>query len=794
MNCHHCNDPCENDQIRDGDKVFCCNGCRMVYRILSEQSPLTQENPQPGNRFAYLDAIQFKERFITFRYGNIVRVTLNLPAIHCSACIYVLENLPKIEPAVVRVRVDFFKKEATIEFDESRLTLRMLAELLSAVGYEPNMNYSLHRPEPHRIERRLYVKLGVAGFCFGNVMLFALPDYFAGGQLEPMLESVFRFLNLLLSVPVLYAASDYFTSALSGLRERYINMDVPVAIGILALFTRSVYDILSGFSPGYVDSLSGLVFFLLIGRVVQNKTYYALSFERDYRSYFPLSVQRIDRHDAGTGAAFVSLDAIQAGDRLLLRHGEIVPADSIVMSAAATADFSFVTGESHPVALRNGDRIFAGSKILGSITEVETVKTVSQSYLTQLWSQYAKREGRLTRLSSVAARYFTFIILTIAVIAGLFWAFTDVAAGLHVMTAVLIIACPCALALTIPFTFGSLMRYFGRNRFYLKSAEGIEIMSAIDTIVFDKTGTLTTPQPENISFIGPALTMKEQALVKSLVYQSVHPLSRLIYKSFDNSVPVVPIQSEEVPGLGLRGSNNDMEIKIGAQEWIAESSRGLSGDGYMDRDVEGSKVHLSLNGRYKGYFRLQTAYREGLRELTQELKTRYRLIVLSGDHELEKPRLTAIMGEGIPMRFRQTPQDKSHYLESLRRNGAHVMMIGDGLNDIAALKESDFGVAITDQTGAFTPASDAILDARALSNLPAFLALSRKAVKTVYIGFGLSALYNSVGIGLAVAGLISPLLSAILMPLSSVSVVAVSVGIMYLHVALSKKHKNSLSV
>ena len=367
-----------------------------------------------------------------------------------------------------------------------------------------------------------------------NVMMYNFPEYLPGGELlEPGFKRFFGWLSLILSIPVVvYCASDYFLSSVKSLRHRIISIDLPIALGILALFLQSAFDIITAAGTGYLDSLAGLVFFMLVGKWYQGKTYQALSFERDYKSYFPVAVTKI----IDGKETVLPLSELKTGDHILIRNKELIPADAKIVSGDGNIDYSFVTGESLPVRKNTGESIFAGGRQVGSSIEIEIQKEVEQSYLTQLWNQETrsgKDDPGIKRIIDRVSQYFTLIILIIAVAAGIYWLFHDPSIAIFAFTSVLIVACPCALALTIPFTFGSTMRWFGRSGFYLKKTQVIEELYKADTIVFDKTGTITHSKSMNIGFEGEPLTADQLLMIKSLVRHSTHPLSAALFQKLE---------------------------------------------------------------------------------------------------------------------------------------------------------------------------------------------------------------------------------------------------------------------
>ena len=760
------------------DKPFCCQGCRTVYDILKGSDACEyykfQDHPgirvnekEFGQKYAFLDNAEIREGLIEFSDGGISKVKFYIPAIHCSSCIWLLENLNRLEKNVIHSMVHFVKKELVITFREDGLSLRRLVEMLVSIGYVPEITLNdLDKKKARNTQRRIYYQLGVAGFCFGNIMLFSFPDYLAGEKpIDQAFIHNFAYFNLILALPVLiFGARDYFLSAYKGLRKRIINIDVPIALGITVLFFRSAYDILSATGPGYLDSMAGLVFFLLIGKWYQGKTYQALSFERDYRSYFPVAVTIISEEGE---ESTIPLKNLKPGNRIIVRNQELIPADAILVKGEAHIDYSFVSGESSPVTKQVRDRIFAGGRQVGSAIELIVEKEVVQSYLTELWNQDLERNIESYGLNSLAdkvSKYFTLAIITISLGAGIFRLFNDPSVATNAFTSVLIVACPCALALTIPFTLGNTMRIFGRAGFYLKKTEVLEEMASLDTIVFDKTGTITQNDAFSIEMEDLSLEKEEQVLLKSLVRQSSHPLSQAIYRSLPGEDLPDVHNFEEIPSMGISGIVRNSIIKAGSEDFISGN--------VTDIKTYSTLVFVSINDLPKGHIRIMNKYRSGMENTIHSLDPDFELHLLSGDNDSELPNLLPIFGNRESLHFRQSPQDKLQYILNLKRSGKKIMMVGDGLNDAGAIKESHVGVTIADNVYHFSPACDAIMDSNRFHYLAKFIRFSKTAYRIVIAGFLLSFIYNIIGLAFAASGMLTPLISAILMPLSSVSVVA----------------------
>ncbi|SDJ75432.1 Cu+-exporting ATPase [Catalinimonas alkaloidigena] len=770
--CFHCGDVCQEAPRWQDEHAFCCQGCQTVYDLLKghaltgyytvEKTPgRSRKHPAPAARYAFLDQPDLARAFLTFEEGTLGQATFFLPAIHCSACIWLLEQLPALQPGVRQAQVRFAAKELSVTFDRDAVSLRELAELLDRLGYPPDLSGgATGRQSRRKVDRTFVLKIGVAGFCFGNIMLLSLPDYLdADFAVEPLFQRWFGALNFLLVLPVVfYVASDYFKSAWTGLRHGFVNLDVPIVLGIVALFGQSVYELLTDTGAGYFDSLAGLLFFLMLGKWYQSQTYKALAYDRDYTSYFPVAVTRlVDGVECTT-----ALKDLRAGDWVLIRHQELIPADAVLREGDAHIDYSFVTGEATPIEKQPGEALFAGGRQLGGPLVLELQQPVANSYLTRLWNQEVFQKPEATGLSTMAdglSRYFTLTILTISALTALYWGWHQPSSIGPAVTAVLIVACPCALALAAPFALGHTLRLFGKWGCYVKNVGVLERLAQVDHLVFDKTGTLTETQAHRVHYEGDPLTAEEQRLLHATVRNSAHPLSKAIYQAGAASTPVVSLTAfEEHTGRGMTASDGTRTLRLGAASFVGGTTTA----------AEGTQVFVAVDGVVKGHFQVENTYRRGLEPLLETLQTRYTTHLLSGDGERERTRLQPYFSA---LHFRQSPLDKLHYLKTLHQAGHRTLMVGDGLNDAGALKQSDVGIAVADDIYHFSPACDAILDARQLPHLDRFLQLAKASRRTVLAAFGLSFVYNGVGLAFAVTGQLTPLVAAILMPLSSVTVV-----------------------
>lgn len=779
--CDHCGEPCPSVPITSGEKNFCCHGCQLVYDVIAanglenyycvtETPGISQKEGAEDGKYAFLEDKEIRDKLLDFNDGKIAKATLYLPQVHCASCVWLLEKLHLLNNGITHSRINFLRKEVNITFKPSEISLRQIAELLTNVGYAPRISLNDLEEETAKSFTQtsgFFIRLGITGFCFGNIMLLSFPEYLGLNSSDASWGRVFGYFNILLSLPVFfYGASPYWRSAIAAIKHKTLNIDVPISLGMLALFSRSLYEILSHTGAGYLDSLCSLVFLLLAGRWFQQTTFNQISFERDYRSYFPIAVLV----KKGTEEKTTPLSNLKKKDEIILRHGELVPADCILVKGDALIDYSFVTGESEPVVLKAGDKVFAGGRQTGGRIELVLEKEVSQSYLTRLWNEQAfQKDDKLALgdLTSKVSQYFTIAIISIASISAVFWWQTSVETSINVFTAVLIIACPCALALNVPFTLGNALRIFARYGFYLKETRVVEKIARLTQIVFDKTGTLTEGGENTKSnYEGQKLSLDQQRAIFSVVSESTHPMSQTIVKVLEGTEKGEVSDFSEVPGSGIQGNSNGFEIKVGKKAFVLSESNAKK-----EKLSFQSATYVSINRELMGAFYTQQNIRNGLKELLNHLREHFTLSLLSGDHEGERKRLATVFKEDENMLFRQLPAQKMAFIHQLQNKGEKVAMIGDGLNDAGALKQSDVGIAISNDVNQFSPACDGILNAKQFYQLDKFFQFSRRCIRIVYGGFTLSLLYNIIGLAFAVQGLLSPLFAAILMPLSSITVV-----------------------
>jgi P-type Cu+ transporter len=772
--CYHCQEALGVAGLAVGDKWFCCTGCKTVYQFLSKHdlcnfyaldaaAGKAQRTPIRAEKFAFLDQRTIAQGLVEYSNAAQTQVSFYVPQMHCSSCLWLLERLHRVDPGIVSSRVNFQKKEVTVLFQHEQVSLRGVAEILSSVGYEPHFSMQQlgAKPAANYQKKRVY-QLGVAGFCFANIMLLSFPDYLGLGhvQTDRLLSRTFQWFIFVLSLPVLlYSAQEFFRSGWASLKQGVLNIDAPIALAILITFLRSAYELGTGAGAGYLDSMAGIVLFMLVGRVLQDRTTQSLSFDRDYTSYFPIAVGKKQNGQYVP----TPLAELRPHDQIIVYNNEIIPADCLLVSGKADIDYSFVTGESLPEKRTIGDFLYAGGRQTQGAIEMVVVKEVTQSYLTRLWQHETSPQSapEAPRFVNQLSKYFSLALFSLAGATALYWYFFDDGRLWQAVTAVLIVACPCSLLLSSTFTNGYLMRYFDRAKFFVRNALVIEQLAAVDTIVFDKTGTLTTTSAASVSYVGSQLSTADRQLIASVAAQSAHPLSRAIAGHLHQlALPVDHF--EETIGAGCAATISGHQVVFGSAPYVTGKAAHASG--------AGASVWFKIDEGPAGRFDVRNGMRPHVGHLLEQLRKRYQLWLLSGDVAAGG---TAVVDFFAPDRvqFGQLPHQKLAEIEKMCAGGSKVMMVGDGLNDAGALRLAHVGVAVTEQENNFCPASKAILHADQLGLLGGFLQLARWGKRIVIWSFVLSLLYNVVGLSFAVSGLLQPMVAAILMPASSISIV-----------------------
>lgn len=771
--CYHCGDICPSVAQRYDDKDFCCIGCKGVYQLLQENqlctyyddqdfagsTPLSEEKL---SKFAFLDDPDAARNQIKFQAPDHIIIEWLLPQMHCASCVWLLEHLQKLDAGIYSTRVNFMARTLTVDFDPQKTSLRNIATTLSRIGYEPHLDTAAPTQEAHtsRHQRKQWLLLGVTGFCFGNIMLLSLPEYLGMEMAQhPALGLFFRYLALAISLPALWIGGKvFFQNALQSIARRSLHIDLGIALSIGLTFGRSVYEIITQTGSGYLDSMTGILFFMHVGRHFQNKTHDRIHFDLNYKNFFPLHVQRVGQQGQ---VLSIPIQQIAVDDLLEITCHDIIPVDAVCMTDDVQIDYSFVTGESKPVTVRRSEIIYAGGRNVSSTIMVRAIKTVDQSYLTQLWDKESQTTTKTEQsFSDRLGTYFTLVLLIISTFAFLYWYPKDESRAWHALTTVLVVACPCALLLSTTFTQGIILRYLAAKDLFVKNAHVLERLLKIDYIVMDKTGTITG-QHEKYEYHGPKLSPDEIRMIVRLASQSNHPYSRALSRLSPEPTRHLHIEHfKQDIGQGLSAVIEGIVIKIGNATYV-----GLT----CEENTPGSRVYISLNGKIKGYFQFEPHYREALLPTIEHLSQTKTIEILSGDQISRHAELEAVRPFLRDLRFKQSPHDKKEHITDLQKQHT-VMMVGDGLNDSGALAQSHIGVAVSDKSNHFSPACDILIAGSSFHHLPTLFRIAKGSQRIIYASFVLSLMYNTIGLYFATQGQLSPMIAAILMPISSISI------------------------
>lgn len=810
--CAHCGLPVPAGLVRHGDALqFCCAGCRQVYALLHELGydqyyRLRDAEGGPsvaarvtGRTYEDFDDEAFAAEHVRPTDHGTCRTTLYLEGVHCAACVWLVERLPSVQTGVVSVRLNLPRAQAEVEWDPSTTPLSAVGRALDRLGYAPHPWRKRDIQAMRRTEdRSLLIKVGVAAACAMNIMVLQGALYAGEAQgIDAVYEGTFRWLSLALSLPVmLFAARPFYAAAWSGLRRRVPHVDLPIAIAILAAFAFSAGSVVSGQGPIWFDSVSALVALLLGGRFLQSRAQRA-AIER-YESLQGVAFVEFARLLEGDAPREVPVEALHPGQRVEVLSGDLVPVDGEVVIGESAVDNSILTGESAPVPVHPGAEICAGATNRGARIVVQ-VRAVGEGTrvgaLLRMVDEAASRKAPIVRLADRLSRTFVLVVLGLAVATAVIWLPTSAGAALEHVIALLVVSCPCALALGTPVAITVALSRAARIGIFVKSADVIERMREVRTVLLDKTGTLTEGR---MAVLEHDLDDEAAALAAALESHSSHPVATALQRmgTAPGKVGAVPFFGvRESPGRGIAGGVGDKAVAVGNLAHLA--SLGLEvPDSWIRRMDELaarglSPVLVAVDGSVRGLVATGDPLRpEARATIAAVRRLGWHPIILSGDH----PTVVAGVAKalGIPpedARGGLTPEDKRDVVAALvaRRADAptpaaplpapgRVLMVGDGVNDAAALALADVGVSVHGGAGPSLAAADVVLTRPGLLPLLQLERGSHRTLRIIHRNLLLSLCYNFAGVVMAMSGLVGPLVAAVLMPLSSLTVILSSVA------------------
>lgn len=793
--CTHCGLPVPRGLIREGeDKQFCCHGCEAVYAVIHQmgldsyytlkqrQGEASQPAKTTGAGYAAFDHEAFTERCCEDRADGLRSTAFYLEGVHCAACLWLVEKLPGVVPGVVESRLNIHKSLVRLTWDPARVGLSKIASALDSLGYPPHPARDVAAGAMVRKEnRRELIRIGVAGAAVGNAMILAVCLYagdFTGIRDE--FRTLFRWVGMGIAlVTLVWPGLVFFRGAWSAIRTRTAHMDLPIGIGLAAGGIAGAVNTVRGVGEVYFDSLTVLVFLLLVGRAIQRRQQRraADAVEQLFR-LTPVSARRVE----GDTVAEVPIEALEQGDVVELIAGESTPVDGEVVQGRSEMDQSLLTGESRAVSVEVGDPVHAGSVNLTSTLRVKVRATGERTRVGALMALVEESTRNKAPVAQAADRLAGWFVASVIVLAGLtfgFWLWYDASQAVGHTVALLIVACPCALGLATPLTLAVAIGRAARRGVLIKGGAALEHMARCGTILLDKTGTVTVGRTAMVHWFGDESVKPLAAAVES---RSSHRVARAMTEALGglgDSLRVTDLSQSDAGGISAWVDGQS--VRIGSLDYMSQHVDGLPT--WVDAHVETilheahTPVLITVAGEVKAVAGFGDAVRPDALTAVDELRRMgWRLGMVSGDH----PEVVARVATGLGIREQDThggviPEQKVRLVHRYSEAGP-VVMVGDGVNDAAALAAATVGIAVHGGAEASLAAADIYLSRPGLSPIIGLNRASRRVIGGIRRGLGVSLAYNLIGVGLAATGIISPLIAAVLMPVSSLTVLALAVS------------------
>jgi Cu2+-exporting ATPase len=786
--CAHCRQPVPAGLV-DGAAVdqFCCAGCRTAYAILHERGlgryysfPERRAAPvaSSGRTFEEFDHPAFGDRYVRRTVSGLARIELYLEGVHCASCVWLVERMPLVIAGVARAELDVRRSLAVVEWDDGATPLSAVARGLDQLGYTPHPFRGVERDAMRRREdRAMLVRIGVAGAIAINVMLAALALYSGEANgMEPAFTRFFRWVSFALVIPAfVWPGRVFFTGALAALRTRSLHMDLPIAIALAAGLVSGAVNTIRDAGPVYFDGLSVLILLLLAGRFLQQRTQRMATDSAELRhAVAPLSARVVD----GPVTRELPVEALTPGMILDVRAGESFGADGVVVSGRSSVNVALLTGESRPEAVDEGARVFAGTLNVASPLRVRVEESGEASRIARLLRAVedgARRRAPVVLLADRMAGVFVAAVLALAALTFVIkWRIAP-AHALDDAIALLIVTCPCALALATPLAMTVAMGRAAARGMLIKGGDALELLASPGTLVLDKTGTLTEGATMLMAWAGPDWV---KPLVLGLEGGSSHPIADGFRRAWPTVAAAPVSDARHVAGAGLEGTVNGRRLRIGSPRFVAEASARVSADARsaMDASPAATPVHIAVDGEVVAVAAIGDRVRADARQSLDALRARgWRTVMLSGDAQDVVSAIAQTLhfapGDAVGG---ASPEDKVAFVNRLKARGERVVMVGDGVNDAAAIAASHVGIGVHGGAEACLASADIYLTRPGLAPLVELTDGARRTMRVIRRNIAFSLAYNVIGASLAIAGVLTPLVAAVLMPASSLTVVLAS--------------------
>lgn len=793
--CKHCAGHFEGEAVRDanGDE-FCCNGCKNVYAYLKSQGfgEFYSKLKKGEQNLAKPSSKHFDKQSASSMFSKLLRRDENSPficelevlisGIHCPACIWLNEKALSNLEGVLELNISATTSKARVLFDERKTALEDILNLIIAIGYDPKP-FNEVKGAKNSLSREYYARLIVALACSMNIMWVAIALY--SGYFEGLSAGAKKILHfaefVLASPPVFYTASVFYRSALSALKLRQISMDVNVSLGILSVYFYSVYAMLSGAEQVYFDSACMLVTFIFAGKFLQTKaTQKAAQELENISSLFVeqvMSVKNNSRIPSISEFKPCDVSEIKSGDFVLLRSGERAMIDGVVLSGEASVDNSSINGESVPVGISKDDALLSGALCAEGSVIYKATSSFQGSFLnklSKLLSNASFARAEIEELANKISSHFGWAILALCVVSFVFWSVVNISAwsganAFGIAISVLVIACPCALSLATPIATLVAMGTATKRSIVFKDAKVLETLAKCDIVAFDKTGTLSKANLKVLK--GQRFLPFDDGALLALASASTHPISKAV-ASYILENALSPFSQgaleniQNIAGKGITATYKGVKIAGGSKAFVKSLGANLADD----TGGSSSEYYFMYDSKLVARFFLDDELREGAKASIKELKKMgLKVLMLSGDKQIVASKVASELGID-ESHGELNPEQKALLIKELQKS-ANVVMVGDGINDILALKSANVGIAMGSGASVSVGVSDVVLLRDELGDLVFALRQAKKTFKVIKENLFISLVYNALSIPLAMAGFIIPLFAAISMSFSSLLVV-----------------------
>jgi Cu2+-exporting ATPase len=786
--CAHCGLPVPRGLFDPkAEEQFCCDGCRTVYAIVhasgladyySIRENASDENVPArtsGRSYTEFDDPVFVETYASLAGADEAKIELYLEGVHCAACVWLVERLPSVLPGVRSAELDLGRSLLKVRWDPSCVKLSRVGALLDSLGYPAHPAPAARSLEQRRREdRSLLIRIGVAGAAAGNAMVMAFAVY-AGGfsDMEEQYRDLFHWGSLAVATPaVLWSAIPFFRSAWWALKVRAPHMDISISLSILAAFAYGAIGTIRSGTAVYFDSITALIFLLLVGRWLQRRNQRAA---RDTAELLYSLAPSHARLVEGDEVREVPVQSIAIGALLEVRAGDRVPADGRVVEGNSSIDLSLLTGESAPESVSAGERVFAGTTNLSARLVVRAEATGSGSRIGQLLAAVAEASSRRAPIIVLADRIAAWFVpasIGAALLTLLVWLFLEPGRAPEHAIALLVVACPCALGMATPLAISASLWRGAKSGILIKGGEALEGLARASLLVFDKTGTLTEGRLEMVDWVGSHMP---RALVRSAESHSNHPVANAFVSALTDE-NLLPVEHAVQHRAGIEAVVASRSLLVGSLAFVTERVGPLPAE--LERAVSNhvarahTPVAIAVDGSIEAAAFFADPLRADARESLKKLcDMGLSVAILSGDDPRVVSAVAAELGVELAwVRGGVTPESKLAIIEQAAQERL-VVMIGDGVNDAAALAIAPVGVAVHGGAEASLAAADVFMSRNGVQPVVDLLLGARRTFRTIRRGLVFSIAYNTIGAALAIAGYVSPLLAAVLMPLSSLTVV-----------------------